>query len=78
MEEEEEGESTLFNLPSWDAILPDVLSVLVYLQKDDGGVQALVCGGGGRLRLPRRKVERREGRAGEVPCKVSVLYFVFH
>ncbi|XP_045125142.1 uncharacterized protein LOC123512695 isoform X2 [Portunus trituberculatus] len=42
--------------PPWNSLLPDVLSVLVYLQDADGGVQAVMCCEGGTVRLPRRTI----------------------
>lgn len=79
---EEAGETSYkLDAPSWDGLLPDVISVLVYLQEADGGVQALLCGDGGTLRLPRRKVGQVEGNSavqttGNASIKVTVsLYF---
>lgn len=56
--------------PSWDEMLPDVISVLLYLQEADGGVQVLLCGEGGLLRLPRRKVGQGQEKAGS-PSKIT-------
>ncbi|XP_050695861.1 uncharacterized protein LOC126985272 isoform X1 [Eriocheir sinensis] len=41
---------------SFPVMLPDVISVLVYLQEADGGVQVLIYGDEGPLRLPRKKI----------------------